>query len=95
MNPIVTFVVGTISRYEYGNNGRRSAKRFPSEKGRFSLVEKSDNILLKSIKHEEIEPSLHVSTLVVQIRNSYSNDTLPISVTLPTVTFIPSCEKSV
>ena len=40
--------------------------RFPSGKGPFSLLEKWDNILLKSIKHEEIEPSLHVFHLVVK-----------------------------
>ena len=69
--------------------------RSPSRKEAFSLLGKWDNILLKSIKHEEIEPSLHVFHPCRQMGNSYCSDTLPISVTLPTVTFTPSCEKSV
>jgi hypothetical protein len=35
-------------------------RRDLSEKVPFPLLKKWDNILLKSIKHEEIEPSLHV-----------------------------------
>ena len=54
---------------------------------------KWDNILLKRIKHEEIEPSLHVFTPLSSMGNSHCSDTLPISVTLPTRDVYPLLRK--
>jgi hypothetical protein len=66
MKPIVIAFVRMESAGDLLRERRQLDKAISYGKVSFSPLGKGDNILLKSVKHEEIEPSLHVFHLVAK-----------------------------